>query len=155
VLFEDKLIVVCYSKGENFSVALSHTDGSGVWKRPCGNPSQSYSAPLIREMAGRVQMVVPGKKAVTSYDPRTGKVLSYVDGLSNDAVITPVFHEKTGLLLRCTSWPKKVLLAIRPDGAGNVSSTKVVWKTTDGALTREVTGTLITVICTWISSARH
>ena len=75
VLFEDKVIVVCYSKGENFVVAVSRADGHTVWKAACENPTQSYSPPLIRKMAGRVQMIAPGNKAVTSYDPQTGKML--------------------------------------------------------------------------------
>lgn len=132
-LFEDKVIVVCYSKGENFVVALSRADGRTVWKTPGENPTQSYSPPLIREMGGRVQMIVPGNKAVTSYDPRTGKRLWVVDGLADDSVITPVYHEKTDLVLSCTSWPTKVLLAIKPDGQGLVTSSKVVWKTSEGA----------------------
>jgi outer membrane protein assembly factor BamB len=133
VLFEDKVIVVCYSKGENFVVALSRSDGHTLWKTACENPTQSYSPPLLREMAGRVQMVVPGNKAVTSYDPRSGQVLWTVGGLADDAVITPVYHEKAKLVLSCTSWPSKVLLAIQPDGQGNVTDSKVAWKTSEGA----------------------
>jgi len=133
VLFEDKVIVVCYSKGENFVVAVSRADGHTVWKTACENPSQSYSPPLIRKMAGRFQMITPGNKAVTSYDPQSGKVLWLVDGLSSDGVITPVYHEKAGLVLSGTSWPNKVLVAIKPDGQGNVTSNKVVWTTSEGA----------------------
>lgn len=133
VLFEDKVIVVCYSKGENFVVAVSRADGHTVWKTACENPSQSYSPPLIQKMADRVQMIASGNKAVTSYDPQTGKLLWLVDGLSSDAVVTPVYNEKADLVLGCTSWPNKVLVAIKPDGQGNVTSNKVVWKTTEGA----------------------
>ena len=133
VLFEDKVIVVCYSKGENFVVAVSRADGHTLWKTPCENATQSYSPPLIRKMAGRFQMITPGNKAITSYDPRTGKVLWLVDGPSDDAVISPVYDEKSGLVLSCSSWPNKVLVAIKPDGQGNVTSSKVVWKTSEGA----------------------
>ena len=133
VLFEDKVVVVLYSKSENFVVALSRADGTTVWKTPADNPTQSFSPPLIREMAGRPQMIVPGNKSVTSYDPRTGKVLWFVDGLSDDSVITPVYHEKSGLVLSCTSWPSKVLVAVKPDGDGNVTQSKVAWKSSEGA----------------------
>ena len=133
VLFEDKVIVVCYSKGENFVVAVSRADGHIVWKTACENPTQSYSPPLIRPMAGRVQMITPGNKAVTSYDPQTGKVLWTVAGPSDDSVVTPVYHEKAGLVLSCSSWPSKMLVAIKPDGQGNVTSSKVIWKTAEGA----------------------
>lgn len=133
VLFEDKVVVVFYSKGENFVVALSRADGRTIWKTPCKNPTQSFSPPLIREMAGRPQMITPGNKSVTSYDPRTGKVLWFVDGLADDSVITPVYHEKSGLVLSCTSWPSKVLVAVKPDGEGNVTQSKVAWKSSEGA----------------------
>ena len=133
VLFEDKVIVVCYSKGENFVVAVSRADGHTLWKTACENPTQSYSTPLIRKMAGRVQMIAPGNKAVTSYDPQTGKMLWMVEGPSDDSVITPVYHQKAHLVLSCSSWPSKVLVAIKPDGQGNVTSSKVVWKTSEGA----------------------
>ncbi|MEK7674531.1 MAG: PQQ-binding-like beta-propeller repeat protein [Verrucomicrobiota bacterium] len=118
VLFEDKVVVVCYSKGGNFVVAVNRADGHTVWKTAGENPTQSYSPPLIRKMAGRIQMITPGNKAVTSYDPQTGKVLWMVDGLADDSVITPVYHEKADLVLSCTSWPSKVLVAIKPDGPG-------------------------------------
>ncbi len=133
VLFEDKVIVVCYSKGENFVVAVSQADGHTVWKTACENPTQSYSPPLIRNMAGRPQMIAPGNNAVTSYDPRTGKVLWLLEGPSDDSVITPVYHDKADLVLSCSSWPKRVLVAIKPDGQGNVTSSKIAWQTSEGA----------------------
>ena len=132
-LFEDKVMIGCDSKGENFIAALASADGRTVWKVERDNPTQSYSAPLIRQMAGRLQMVVPGNKAVTSLDPRSGRTLWKVDGPSEDCVITPVYNDRAGLVLSCSSWPKKVLLAIKPDGDGNVTSNKVVWTSTDGA----------------------
>ena len=132
-LFEDKVIVGCYSKGENFVVALDRADGRILWKTVGVNPTQSYSAPLIQEMAGRVQMILPGNKTVTSYDPRTGQALWVVDGPSDDSVITPVYHEKANLVLSGSSWPNKVLVAIQPDGTGNVTSNKVAWKSSEGA----------------------
>jgi outer membrane protein assembly factor BamB len=132
-LFEDKLIVVCDSKGENFIAALDRAAGRTVWKVQRDNPSQSYSPPLIRELAGRPQMVVAGNKAVTSYDPRTGKLLWVVKAPASDSVATPTFNEKAGLVLSCTSWPKRALLAIKPDGNGEVTQTHVAWTTTEGA----------------------
>ena len=133
VLFEDKMIIVCDSKGENFMVALSRADGRTLWKVPRENSSQSYSAPLVRQMAGRVQLIVSGNKTVTSYDPREGKPLWVVDASSSDSVATPVYDERTGLLLTSTSWPEKVLMAIKPDGQGNVTREKVAWSGKTGA----------------------
>jgi hypothetical protein len=133
VLYDDKVIAACYSKGENFIVAVSRGDGHTIWKTACENPTLSYSPPLLGKMSGRLQMIASGNKAVTSYDPQTGKVLWLVDGPSDDFVVTPVYHQKADLVLACSSWPGRMLVAIKPDGLGNVTSNKVVWKTGEGA----------------------
>lgn len=133
VLFQDKVILVCDSKGENFVAALARDDGRTLWKVQRSNPTQSYSPPLIREIGGRMQMIVAGNKAVTSLDPRTGRVFWYSDGPSEDCVITPVYNEATGLVLSCSSWPKRILQAFRPDGDGNVTDTHLAWSTAEGA----------------------
>jgi outer membrane protein assembly factor BamB len=132
-IFEDKVIIGCDSKGENFIVALACEDGRIAWKVQRDNATQSYSAPLIREMAGRMQLVLPGNKAVTSLDPRSGHRLWFSDGPSDDCVITPAYNEQAGLVLSCSSWPKRVLQAIKPDGEGNVTASKIVWSSSDGA----------------------
>lgn len=133
ILFENTVILVAYSKGENFVVALDRADGHTLWKTAAENPTQSYSQPLLQDLGGRLQLVAPGNKGVTSYDPRTGKVLWFVGGLADDSVITPVYNPKADLLLTGTSWPTKVVYAIKPDGTGDVAATKVAWKTTEGA----------------------
>jgi outer membrane protein assembly factor BamB len=133
MLYEDKVIIVCDSKGENFIAALSRADGHTLWKVPREQPTQSYSAPLIQRMAGRMQMVVAGNKAVTSYDPNNGKQLWVLDGPSDDCVITPVYNPQAGLVLSCSSWPKRVLVAIKPDGEGNVTTSRLAWSTPTGA----------------------
>lgn len=133
VLFENKVIVACESKGENFIVAVDCADGHTVYKTQLENPSQSYSPPLIREMAGRMQMIVSGNSAITSFDPRTGKKLWFYPGQSSDAVVTAVYNEKNGTVLSSSSWPKKVLACIKPDGEGDITATKVVWTNTAAA----------------------
>ena len=133
VLHENKVIIVCDSKGENFITALKDTDGQTVWKTMRDNPSQSYSAPLIRTMAGRQQMIVSGNRSISSYDPATGKQSWRVNGPSIDSVATPVFNEASGLVLAGSSWPDKVVIAIRPDGEGDVTESKVVWSSKVGA----------------------
>jgi outer membrane protein assembly factor BamB len=60
-------------------------------------------------------------------------MLWMVDGSSDDSVITPVYHERADLVLSRSSWPSKVLVTIKPDGQGNVTPSKVVWKTSEGA----------------------
>jgi outer membrane protein assembly factor BamB len=133
VLYKDKVIINGDSKGDSFLIALGREDGKTLWRKNRTNKGISYSAPLIRELAGRTQMIQCGDRCVTSFDPDTGEQLWTVDGPSQEFVATPVYSEKAGLVFISSSWPKRVLLAIRPDGSGNVTETHIAWSDTKGA----------------------
>ncbi len=133
VLFKDKVILDGDSKGDSFLIALSRESGKTLWCVKRTNRGISYSAALIREMAGRMQLVQCGDRRVASFDPETGRELWTVSGPSEEFVATPVYSEKAGLVFASSSWPKTALVAIRPDGAGDVTQTHVVWRDTKGA----------------------
>ena len=133
VIFKDKVIVDGDSKGDSFLVALSRADGKTLWSIKRAHRGISYSAPLIRELAGRTQMIQCGDRCVTSFDPDTGQQRWTVDGPSDEFVATPVYSERAGLVFVCSSWPKQIVLAIRPDGNGDVTKTHVAWSDTKGA----------------------
>ena len=133
VLFKDKVLIDGDSKGKSFLIALSRDDGRTLWRVDRTHRGISYSAPLIREMAGRLQLIQCGDRCVTSFDPDSGKPLWTVDGPSEEFVATPLYNEKTGLVYISSSWPRAHLLAIRPDGQGNVTQTHVAWHDKKGA----------------------
>jgi hypothetical protein len=133
VLYHDMVILDGDSKGDSFLVALNQSDGQTRWRIQRARKGISYSAPFIRKLNGRMQLIQCGDRSVTSFDPDTGRALWSVDGPSEEFVATPVYSEKAGLLFISSSWPKQVLLAIRPDGAGDVTQTHVVWRNTQGA----------------------
>jgi outer membrane protein assembly factor BamB len=133
VLYQDKVIVDGDSKGDSFLVALGRADGKTLWRVKRTHQGISYSAPLIRRLAGRVQLIQCGDRCVTSFDPGTGKELWRVEGPSDEFVATPTYSEKAGLVFVSSSWPKQILLAIRPDGSGDVTQTRVVWRDNKGA----------------------
>lgn len=134
VLYEDKVIINGISKGDNFFAALSKTDGRIIWKKVQENLSHSFSTPYFREMAGKMQMILLGNKEIASYNPDDGSKYWFVSGPSQDFCSTPVYNEKNGLLLVSSAWPKRILLAINPNGTDNVTESHVVWQTTQGAV---------------------
>jgi len=133
VLFNDSVIVDGDGKGDSFLIALSCKDGRTIWRNNRANKGISYSAPFIRKLDGKMQMIQCGDRCVTSFDPESGKALWNVDGPSQEFVATPVYSEAAGLIFISSSWPKSELLAIRPDGRGNVTDSHVVWSDTKGA----------------------
>ncbi|MCX6903814.1 MAG: PQQ-binding-like beta-propeller repeat protein, partial [Verrucomicrobia bacterium] len=133
VLFQDKVIVNGDHDGDGYLAALDRATGQVLWKIDRPNKTRSYCAPLIRDMAGRTQMVLSGSKCVASYDPNDGRQLWIIDGPTEQFVASLVFSERTGLLYMTGGFPDHHILAIKPDGAGNVTNTKIAWRTTKGA----------------------
>ena len=126
VLYEDLLIISCDGNDVQFVVALDKLTGKVRWKKS-REGSQAYTTPLIVELAGSPQVISPGAFRAISYDPRNGKELwqvTYGEGFSN--VPRPVYGD--GLVFICTGFQQPSLLAVRVDGKGDVTKSKVQWK---------------------------
>jgi outer membrane protein assembly factor BamB len=131
VLFEDKVIVNGDHDGDGYLVALERATGKTLWKVDHENKTRSYSTPLVREIEGRTQMVLSGSKCVASYDPHDGSRHWIIDGPTEQFVASVVYDGK--LFFLTAGFPEYHLLAVRPDGSGNVTDTHIAWRTTKGA----------------------
>ena len=133
LLFEDKVLVNGDHDGDSYLVALHRADGRTLWKTPRQNRTRSYCVPIIRELAGRTQMVLTGDKSVASYNPRSGKLHWILDGPTEQFVASPVYSERTGLIYITGGFPDHHILALKPDGSDDITgSDKIVWRTTKG-----------------------
>jgi len=130
VLFENLVIVNGDHDGDAYLVALDRTSGKTVWKTPRENKTRSYCVPIIRQFDGRTQMILSGSKCVASYDPRNGSRHWIIDGPTEQFVASLVDNGQ--LLFLTAGFPEYHILAIRPDGHGNVTDTHVVWRTQKG-----------------------
>ncbi len=131
VLFEDKVIVNGDHDGDAYLVALDRASGKTIWKVDRENKTRSYSTPLVREIGGRTQMILSGDKCVASYDPHDGSRHWIIDGPTEQFVASMVFNGK--LLFLTAGFPELHMMAIRPDGSGNVTDTHVAWRTRKAA----------------------
>jgi outer membrane protein assembly factor BamB len=132
VLFKGKVIVNGDHDGDSYIVALDRETGKTLWKTPRENHTRSYCVPIIRELAGRTQMVLTGDKCVASYDPDNGKRHWIIDGPTEQFVASPVYSEKTGFIYITGGFPDHHILAIKPDGTGNVTQTHIAWRSIKG-----------------------
>jgi len=132
-LFEDKVIINGDSQGDSFVAALSRADGHIIWKVLHDKPAHSFSTPIFRKMAGKMQMIFCGNKEIASYNPNDGSRYWFVNGPSEDFCSSPVYNEKSGLVLVSSAWPLRNLVAIKPDGQGDVTKSHVVWQSRKGA----------------------
>lgn len=132
ILFEDKVIINCDHDGPGYIVALARADGRQLWRIERPNQTRSYCVPLIKEISGRTQMVLSGSKCVTSYSPQDGRLLWMIDGPTEQFVASIVHDEKSNCLLMSGGFPEHHILAIKPDGIGNVTETHIQWRTNKG-----------------------
>jgi outer membrane protein assembly factor BamB len=134
VIFEDKVIINGDSQqGESFVVALNKTDGKIIWKILHENRAHDFSTPIIRKINGKTQMIFGGNKQIASYNPNDGSKYWFVNGPSQEFCSSPVYNEKSGLVLMSSSYPDKILFAIKPDGQGDVTATNILWRNTQAA----------------------
>jgi outer membrane protein assembly factor BamB len=133
VLYGDLLIFSCDGSNDAFVVALDKRTGKVRWKTSRRQPwDQAYSTPLVIRAGDRDQLVSVGAYRAAAYDPQTGKEIwrvSYADGFSN--VPRPVFGH--GLVYIATGFQQPSLLAVRADGAGDVTKTHISWTLKRGA----------------------
>jgi outer membrane protein assembly factor BamB len=145
VIFENLLLMHFDGSDHQFVVALDKKTGKTVWQTersvdfqdlgPDGKPKaegdfrKGFATPQVIAVGGRQVMISIGSKAVYAYDPRTGKELwKVVERGSHSPGTRPVAGH--GLVYVPTGFDASQLLAIRPDGSGDVTATHVAWRVT-------------------------
>jgi outer membrane protein assembly factor BamB len=134
ILAGELLVFSCDGGSDPFVAALERGTGKVRWKVPRGIDafkSFSFSTPLLIEVNGAKQIVSPGSDAVMAYEPATGKEIWRVGYPGGYSVIPRPVHGH-GLVFVCTGYESPRLLAIRPDGRGDVTATHVAWRARQG-----------------------
>lgn len=133
VIYRDLLIFSCDGHDAAFVVALDKDTGKVRWKTNRRQPAdQAYSTPLVIRVGDRDQLVSVGAFRTTAYDPLTGKEIwrvSYDDGFSN--VPRPVYGH--GMVFIVTGFQQPAVIAVKPDGIGDVTRTHIAWTLRRGA----------------------
>jgi outer membrane protein assembly factor BamB len=136
IRYGDLLIVNCDGnggEGDAYVVALDVKTGKTRWKATRRSPAdQAYTTPLSIRVGDRDEVVSVGAYRAVAYDPANGKEIwrvSYEDGFSN--VPRPVFGQ--GLVFIATGFQQPSLIAVRPDGSGDVTRSHVAWTLRRGA----------------------
>ena len=127
ILHGNLVIVNCDHDGDGYIVALEKASGKEKWRIARPNNTRSYCVPILRTLAGKSQMILSGSKCVTSYNPDDGQLIWTIDGPTEQFVASLVHSEKTGWLYMTGGFPEHHLMAIKPDGTGNVTNTHVPW----------------------------
>ncbi len=106
--------------------AFDGRTGQAVWQR--ARPvAASWSSPIVVEVAATSQVITLSVPWAIGYAATDGAELWRCDGLSGEVTPSPAFA--SGLVLAPN--PSDKILAIRPNGAGDVSRTHVAWTNED------------------------
>jgi outer membrane protein assembly factor BamB len=148
VLFGDLLLMHFDGSDHQFVVALDKRTGKTVWRtersidfqdlNPNGRPKadgdfrKAFATPQIVTIGGRPIMVSIGSKAVYGYDPKTGKeIWRVIERGSHSGSTRPLYGH--GLVYLAMGFDAAQILAVRPDGEGDVTASHVAWRFGKGA----------------------
>ncbi len=97
-LHGDWVVVVWDHEGQSFITSLDKRTGAERW-RTDRDESTSWSTPLVVEHAGGAQVVTSATDGVRGYDFETGELLWEGDGVTTNAIPSPVAAEGIAYLM--------------------------------------------------------
>jgi len=120
VLYGDRLFILNDNDQSSYLLALDKRTGRQLWRvdREVGT---NWATPYIWENGQRTELIVPGTKAVRSYDPQ-GRPLWEFHGMSTIVIPTP--FAQLGLLYVASGYvgdQHRPVYAIRPGATGDIS----------------------------------
>jgi len=145
ILFGNLLIMNFDGSDRQFVIALDKMTGQTVWQKnrsidykdlgPDGQPQaegdfrKAFATPHVAIFDERPLLISEGAKAAYGYNPLTGEELWRVEERQNHSAGTrPVVGR--GLIFFPTGWSQGQLLAVKPGGRGDVTSSNVAWRVT-------------------------
>lgn len=147
ILYDNLLILTLDGVDLQYTVALDKKTGATVWntKRSviftneeaapgtraseliaAGDRHKAHSTPIIVTNAGQPLLLSAGAKAFYAYDPRTGREIWTVHHTDYSAAPRPLFQN--GIAYFVSGMSKTELYAVKADGTGDVSASKVLWR---------------------------
>ncbi len=142
IIHGDLLIVAFDGFDLQYVVALDKRTGATVWRKDRGidygtddgDAKKAYCTATVIKAAGREQVILPSAGATIAYDPPTGDEIWRVNHGGMNASARPLFAH--GLVFIDTAAGGMKFLAVRPDGSGDVTGSRIVWKSAQGTGSR-------------------
>ena len=125
-LYRDLLIVLWDHEGDSFIVAFDKRTGRERWRTP-RDEKTSWTSPLVVELEEGAQVVTSATGAVRGYDVDTGRLLWQDEGVTQNAIPSPVAAD--GVVFVPSGYRGNRLAAIDLSAAGGDlrESGAVIW----------------------------
>ena len=157
VIYKNLLILHYEGVDVRYIVALDKSTGKLVWRteRPAKPYEQlpqigkkAYITPLIVNVKGRDLLISNGSAVCCAYDPLTGEEVWRVVRGAESTVPMPVAEKGTvyfytGSMVDPEGGTFTELLAVNPDGKGDITATNILWKKHDDQTQTQISTPLI------------
>lgn len=141
VIYKNLLILHYEGVDVRYLIALNKTTGETVWKteRPEEpyNPlprigKKAYITPLIINVKNKDMLISNGSAVCIAYEPATGEEIWHVVRGAESTVAMPVYENGviyfyTGFMVKDDGAKFSEILAVNPDGKGDITKTNVLW----------------------------
>lgn len=130
----ENLLFLCFDGFDvQYVAALDKATGKTVWKKDRGidfgtldgDFKKAYGTPRVVTVNDQPQLICPAATATTTYDPRTGEELWRV--IHGGMNVTQPPQVGLGKVVLCTADGGLKMLAVRPEGRGDVTKTHIDW----------------------------
>jgi outer membrane protein assembly factor BamB len=145
VIYKNLLILHYEGTDVRFIIALDKATGKTIWKKE--RPFQPYEAmseigrkayvtPIIMNVKGRDLLISNGSAVCCAYDPLTGEEVWRVIRGAESTVPMPfaengIVYFYCGYMVDAEAPNFTEMIAVNPDGKGDITGTNVLWKKRD------------------------
>ncbi|MHC4755798.1 MAG: outer membrane protein assembly factor BamB family protein, partial [Planctomycetota bacterium] len=126
-----KLLLIQYDHGaaedeKSKIIALDGSSGRPIWEQKRPVPG-SWTSPTVIKTSDGFQVITAADPWVIAYDPNSGEELWRADCLGSDSAPSPIYAGGFVFAIE----PSVELIAIKPDGRGDVTETHIAWVAED------------------------
>ncbi len=133
VLYRNLIVLTCDGTNVQYMAALDKATGKVAWKTPRSGEltvpadrRKSFCTPLLVQVDGADQLVIPGAFWVYGYEPLTGRELWRLRTTGYSTTPRPVAGD--GLVYIGTGFDVAQFWAVRLGGRGQLGDDAVTWK---------------------------
>ncbi len=130
MLYKNLVIFLVDHRPVSYLLALDPATGEQRWKVDRGRGRVSHSTPVVIATPNGSELIVNSSQQIDAYNPDNGEPLWHAGSERQTPIPSAVFHDGTIYLSR--GYRNSDILALRPGGRGDVSTSHLRWRIPNG-----------------------
>jgi len=129
-VYQGMLLLLCDHRPGAYLLALDGATGAVRWRVDRGKGRVSHSTPVVVAGPKGDELLINSDLRIDAYDPKDGKLLWHAGSERQTPIPSAVYHDGTIYLSR--GYRNSDILALRPGGRGDVSTSHLRWRMPNG-----------------------